>query len=124
MTSARGWNVQEAAPERALPPGKVGYDLDASLLLLHTTQACEAFERLITRGVLHPDPALAEPGFGGAYEWMNRQMKERLLADGDGALWLWVRTTRAPSGMLPSCTRPGAPDLPGSARPGPAVTLR
>lgn len=95
MTSARGWNVPEAAPERAVPPGRVGYDLDAELLLLHTTQACEAFEKLVTRGVLQPDPAPAEREFGDAYEWMNRQMKERLLADGSGALWLWARTTRA-----------------------------
>ena len=69
--------------------------MDASLLLLHTTQAGEAFEELITTGMLRPDPALAEPGFDGAYEWMNRQMKERLPAGGDGALWLWARTTRA-----------------------------
>lgn len=95
MTPVRGRNAPEAAPERAVPPGQVGYDLDASLLLLHTTQAGEAFERLIRTGVLQPDPELAQPEFGGAYEWMNRQMKERLPAGRDGALWLWARTTRA-----------------------------
>lgn len=95
MTSVPGRNVPEGAPERAVPPGRVGYDLDASLLLLHTTQAGEVFEKLITTGVLEPDQALAEPDFDGAYEWMNRQMKKRLPDGRDGALWLWARTTRA-----------------------------
>src|SRR5690242_10617761 len=95
MTLALSRNVPEAAPERAVPPGRVGYDLDASLLLLHTTQASEAFEKLITTGTLQPDPALAQPEFDGAYEWMNRHMTERLPGGGGGALWLWARTTRA-----------------------------
>jgi hypothetical protein len=94
MTSLGGWSVPEAEPDRAVPPGRVGYDLDAERLLLHTVQTARAVDALITTGTLRPDPALAEADFAGAYAWMYRQMRERLPTGGNGALWLWARTRR------------------------------
>jgi hypothetical protein len=104
MTSVHGRRVQEAAPERAVPPGRVGYDLDAGQLLLHTVQAAGALDALITTGTLRPDPALADTDFADAYSWMSRIMGERLPTSGDCALWLWARTTRE---HLVSCCRHG-----------------
>ena len=63
-------------------------------LLLHTVQTTEAVDALIITGTLRPDPALADPDFAEAYQWMLGQMNERLPTSGDGALWLWARTTR------------------------------
>jgi len=102
MTSVRGWRVPEAIPELAVPPGRVGYDLGEERLLLHTVQAASAFDALTRTGALSPDPALADPDFADAYEWMHRQMGERLPTSGDGALWLWARTSRE---HLVSCCR-------------------
>ena len=100
MTSVQGWRVPEAAPERAVPPGRVGYDLDAGRLLLHTVQTAEAVDVLMRTGTLRPDPALEDADFADAYDWMCRQMRERLPTSGGGALWLWARTRR---GHLVSC---------------------
>ena len=77
-----------------MPAGRVGYDLTASRLLLHTFQTEDAFEELLSTGQLLPDPDLAEPLFADAYAWMFREMDRRLPTSGDGALWFWARTTR------------------------------
>lgn len=71
-----------------------GHDLDAETLLLHTVQTARAVDALITTGTLRPDPALAETDFADAYEWMFRQMRERLPTTGNGVVWLWARTRR------------------------------
>jgi Domain of unknown function (DUF3841) len=94
MTSVSGRSLPKAEPERAVPPGRVGYDLDAGRLLLHTVQTARAHDVLITTGTLRPDPALADADFASAYEWMGRQMRKRLPTTGRGALWLWARTRR------------------------------
>jgi hypothetical protein len=86
--------IRDAEPEQAVPAGRMGYDLDAERLLLHTIQSVEAFEALLTRGTLTPDPDLAEDEFADAYDWMYRMMAARLPTSGEGALWLWARTRR------------------------------
>lgn len=83
-------------------PGRMRYDLDAGRLLLHTVQAASALDELVATGALRPDPALADPYFADAYDWMRRQMGERLPTSGDGMLWLWARTRRE---HLVSCCR-------------------
>ncbi|MCL1870364.1 MAG: DUF3841 domain-containing protein [Promicromonosporaceae bacterium] len=62
--------------------------------MLHTFQTRDAYEVLREHGVLVADPALAEPLFAEAYEWMGKQMKRRLATSADGMLWLWARHTR------------------------------
>jgi len=94
--------VRQGSPAEAVPRGRMGYDLDAGCLLLHTVQAAEAFEELCATGTLRPDPALADPLFADAYDFMCRQMAARLPTSGAGALWLWARTTRED---LVSCCR-------------------
>jgi hypothetical protein len=80
----------------------MGYDLDDDRLLLHTIQSAGAFEVLRSRGTLRPDPSMADPLFADAYDFMFRQMAARLPTSGNGALWLWARTTRRD---LVSCCR-------------------
>jgi|HubBroStandDraft_1064217.scaffolds.fasta_scaffold198396_1 hypothetical protein len=70
MSAVNGRSVREAEPERAVPSGRVGYDLDAEKLLLHTVQTAQAFDALITKGTLRPDPELAEANFADAYEFL------------------------------------------------------
>ncbi|MES9603862.1 DUF3841 domain-containing protein [Actinomadura sp. NPDC000929] len=77
-----------------MPAGRMGYDLDAGRLLLHTVQPVEALETLLTTGTLRPDPKLAEEAFADAYAWIYRMMAARLPTSGDGALWFWARTHR------------------------------
>lgn len=72
----------------------MGYDLSEDRLLLHTIQTAEAFEELVSQGVLVPDAALAEPLHADAYDWLFRQMTDRLPTDGKGAIWLWARIRR------------------------------
>ena len=86
--------IRRAEPELAVPPGRLGYVLNADRLLLHTVQTADAFETLLTEGTLRPDPALAERDYGDAYDWMYRQMAARLPTSGPGALWLWARIRR------------------------------
>jgi hypothetical protein len=109
MACVRAWvpvkpsfPVRRADPEHAVPSGRLGYDLDADRLLLHTVQSANAFGTLCATGVLRPDPALADPLFMDSYEFMYRQMAARLPTSGNGALWLWARTTRKD---LVSCCR-------------------
>jgi len=66
--------VRVAEPERAVPAGRLDYDIAAGQLLLHTIQTAGALDALISDGTLIPDPALAEPDFADAYDWMRRQM--------------------------------------------------
>jgi hypothetical protein len=94
--------LRQADPEHAVPPGRVGYDLDDDRLLLHTIQSADAFEVLGSTRTLRPDPSMADPLYADAYDWMDRQMAARLPTSGHGALWLWARTTRRD---LVSCCR-------------------
>lgn len=95
--------VTSARADRAVPAGRVGYDLNAARLLLHTFQPEEALEELLSTGQLIPDPSRAEPLFADAYAWMFREMDRRLPTSGDGALWFWARITR--EYLVGSCRR-------------------
>ncbi|HWV48657.1 MAG TPA: DUF3841 domain-containing protein [Microbacterium sp.] len=76
--------IRTAAPDAAVPPGRLGYDLDAETLLLHSIQTSEAVDSLLTSGVLRADPtAVAESPWPDAYAWMNRMMAERLPTSGE-----------------------------------------
>ena len=72
----------------------MGYDLTADCFLLHSFQAEEALEELLSTGELVPDPGRREPLFADAYGWMLREMDRRLPTNGDAALWFWARITR------------------------------
>ncbi|MEV4000913.1 DUF3841 domain-containing protein [Actinomadura sp. NPDC049753] len=95
--------VRRAEPAHAVPAGRMGYDLGAERLLLHTVQSAEAFESLLTTGTLRPDPELAEEAFTDAYEWIHRMMAARLPTRGEGALWFWARTRR--KHLVDTCRR-------------------
>lgn len=86
--------TRSAPPERALPAGRIGYDLDADVLRLHTIQTVQAFEQLQQTGALRADPARVCTEWPEAYGWMSRMMQERLPTTGDTALWLWARIRR------------------------------
>ncbi len=86
--------IRSAPPDKAVPPGRIGYDLDADVLLLHTIQTKKAFEELLTTGILRPNPELIDPWFLDAYGWMNRMMAARLPTSGNAGLWLWARIRR------------------------------
>ncbi|MFC8302610.1 DUF3841 domain-containing protein [Specibacter sp. NPDC057265] len=86
--------IRSAPPDKAVPPGRIGYDLDADVLLLHTVQTNAAFEELLTSGMLRQKPELADPWFPDAYDWMNRMMAARLPTSGNSALWLWAKIRR------------------------------
>lgn len=60
-------SIKKARPAEAVPRGRMGYDLSADRLLLHTIQTEEAFEGLLSTGVLVPDPSRAEPFHADAY---------------------------------------------------------
>jgi Domain of unknown function (DUF3841) len=87
--------LRSAPAARAVPPGRIGYDLRAPALLLHTFSTHEAFDGLRADGVLRADPARAEPDFAAAYAWLCEQYRRR-IPGGSGAphLWFWARTTR------------------------------
>lgn len=87
--------IRTARRADAVPPGRLGYDLAAPVLLLHTAQGAEAFEELLSTGRLVPDPAQAYPDYAEAYAWMLRQMELRLPTRGESALWLWAKIRRA-----------------------------
>lgn len=86
--------ISEACPADAVPPGRIGYDISADRLLLHTIQSEEAFDALCSAGVLVSDPSRIDPYLVDAYNWLYRQMAARLATAGDGAVWLWARITR------------------------------
>lgn len=104
-----------ARPADVVPRGRMGYDISADRLLLHTIQTGAAFEELLSSGVLVPDVSLAEPLLADAYEWMFRQMGAQLPTAGDGAIWLWAQIRRqelvelcrlAPGEVLLTCRVP------------------
>jgi hypothetical protein len=66
--------VKMAPADRAVPPGRLGHDNYADLLLLHTLQAAAAFEQIEHYGRLRPDPRPADADFTDAYDWMLPQM--------------------------------------------------
>jgi Domain of unknown function (DUF3841) len=79
----------------ALPPGRVGYDLAAPRLLLHSFMPAQAYEALRTTGTLRCPPTPAEPPFPKAYAWMCEQYARRVPGEGQGPLlWAWARTRR------------------------------
>lgn len=86
--------IGSAPPEKAVPAGTIGYDLDADTLLLHTFQTNAAFEELLKVGVLRQKPELADPWYPDAYDWMNRMMAARLPTSGNTALWSWAKIRR------------------------------
>jgi hypothetical protein len=86
--------ITKTRPAEAVPSGRIGYDLSAGRLLLHTIQTEEAFEGLLTVGALVPDPARVEPLHTDAYGWLYRQMAERLPTTGNGAVWFWAQIRR------------------------------
>lgn len=83
-------------PEAAVPPGRVGYDLSAPRLLLHTVIDQDGYETLRTTGVVRGDASRAHPDFAEAYAYMRAECARRLPAcRGGPLLWAWARTTRA-----------------------------
>jgi len=86
--------VRSAVADKALPPGRLGYNIGADVLLLHTLQTAAALDELLRLGRLLPDPTLSDPAYADAYHWMLRQMSVRLPTVGDGAVWLWARIRR------------------------------
>lgn len=87
--------IRSARPTDAVPKGRISYDISADRLLLHTIQTAEAFDSLLSTGVLEPDSSLSEPHFADAYGWMARQMARVLDSAGDGAIWFWARINRS-----------------------------
>lgn len=88
------FQITKARPADAVPSGRVGYDLSADRLLLHTIQTQEALDALMSTGVLVPDSSRAEPTFTEAYAWMHQQMRKRLATTGNGAVWFWAKIPR------------------------------
>jgi hypothetical protein len=90
------WDLQAqvAAPDKAVPPGRIPYRAKSDHLLLHTIQGAAAAEQLRSTGRLRAERRHQTPDFADAYEWMLKQMAKRLTTDGDTAIWLWARTTR------------------------------
>jgi hypothetical protein len=86
--------ITKARAADAVPKGRIGYDVSADRLLLHTIQTEEAVDALLTTGVLVPDNSLAEPLYVDAYAWMLQQMARKLSTVGDGALWFWAKIRR------------------------------
>lgn len=95
--------LRDVEPFSALPVGRIGYDVAADVLLLHTVQSAEAYEVLRVTGTLVADPQLACPDFAEAYDWMYRQMAARLPTTGEAALWLWARVRR--DALVSDCRR-------------------
>lgn len=94
--------IREARRCRAVPDGRLGYDLDAPVMLLHTVQSAEVFDLLCSDGRYEPDLSRALEGDGGqwaefvdAYHWMSTQMSLRLPTSGTGAVWFYGRVSRA-----------------------------
>ncbi|GHG60651.1 hypothetical protein GCM10012320_35320 [Sinomonas cellulolyticus] len=78
----------------ALPPGRMGYDLSAPVLLLHTRQTPEVLRQLLETGRFTPDRSHVDEWYHGPYDWMLRKMSERLPTRGEGAVWFWAKTRR------------------------------
>ncbi|WP_457974604.1 hypothetical protein [Arthrobacter sp. D1-17] len=116
--------IKKARSAEAVPKGRMGYDLAAERLLLHTIQSEEAFEGLLSTGALEPDSSRAEPLHADAYGRMYRQMAARLPAEGDGALWFWARISRQDLVELCKQSPGGAAGLKGASGTGAAFAVR
>jgi hypothetical protein len=82
-------------PEAAVPSGRVGYDLTAPRLLLHTVIDEDGYETLRAEGTLHGDPSRSDPYFEDAYAFMRAEHARRVPGSTGGPLlWAWARTTR------------------------------
>lgn len=95
--------IKRAQPGAAVRPGRIGYDISAERLLLHTIQPREVLEALLSAGVHVPDSSLVDPFLEDGYDWMRRQMAARLTTEGDGAVWFWAQTRRQE--LVASCRR-------------------
>ena len=89
-----GFAVRNAVADNAVPAGRINYDINGDVLLLHTVQTVTALDEILRSGRLVPDPQLADPAYSAAYDWMLRQMRLRLPTVGAGAVWFWARTRR------------------------------
>ncbi|MDQ0211916.1 DUF3841 domain-containing protein [Arthrobacter bambusae] len=95
--------IRKAQPAAAVPRGRIGYDISAERLLLHTIQPKEVLEALLSTGVHVPDNSLVDPFHEDAYDWMRRQMAARLTTQGGGAVWFLAQTPR--QDLVDSCRR-------------------
>lgn len=87
--------VRWLPPETAVPPGRVGYDLTAARLLLHTVIDEDGYETLRATGLLRGDPSRSDPYFEEAYAFMRAEHARRVPGSTGGPLlWAWARTTR------------------------------
>ena len=87
--------VRWLPPEAAVPPGRIGYDLAAPQLLLHTVIDQDGYETLRATGVVRADPRRAPPDFAEAYAFMRAEHTRRIPGSTGGPLlWAWARTTR------------------------------
>jgi hypothetical protein len=107
--------ITKARPADAVPAGRMGYNLSAEKLLLHTIQPQEVFDELVSTGIFVSDPSRVEPLHADAYGWLYRQMASRLNTGGDGAVWFWAQIRRqelvelcraAPEEVLLTCQVP------------------
>ena len=101
-----------------MPPGRLGYDLRADLLLLHTVVDAAVHDALAEHGVVRPDESLCVPEFAESYAWM-RSRHDALVPGSSGGplLWFWARTTRRE--LLARCR-----EAPGADRPRVLLTCR
>lgn len=86
--------ITTASAAEAVPPGRLRFNISAPCIRMHTVQSAEAFEELLTKGRLVPDPAKSEPHFADAYAWLLQRMDAALPTTGAGAIWLWARIKR------------------------------
>lgn len=85
-----------AAPSSIpVPRGRLGYDLGADNLLLHTFQAPAAWQQLIASGTLRAVQHAGDALDPVAYGWMADVLAERTGQPWAWPLWAWARTTRA-----------------------------
>lgn len=89
-----GLAVRVVPAAEAVPPGRIGYDLRAGALLLHTFVPRAAVEALGTAGRLTASDEHVEPLFEPlAYTWMRAQVREHLGQD-TWPLWAWAKIPR------------------------------
>lgn len=86
--------ITKARPADAVPARRMGYNLSAEKLLLHTIQPQEVFDELLSTGVFVSDPSRVEPLHADAYAWLYRRMASRLNTAGDGAVWFRAQIRR------------------------------
>jgi len=80
----------------AVPLGRLGYDLSAPAVLLHTVVSADAWVVLARHGTLRADPAQVDDHLRPAFDWIRRQARRRLPgARGRYPLWAWARIPRS-----------------------------